>query len=573
MPLFTRESLESLRGKVDLVDLLSSHLDLKPSGSTYKGLCPFHDEKSPSFMIQRGDSHYHCFGCGAHGDAIQFLMNHLHLSFQEAVESLAERFQVPLETIDTVEEAKGPSPRKLKEALSVACGFYHFCLMETEEGEEALKYLIKRGMGRKFCETFQVGFAPGGSFYLKEIMRKKGIDEEILYACGLLKRANQREFFVDRIMFPIHDAMGSVIGFSGRKIREETFGGKYVNTSETPVFKKSRVLFGLNHCRREIAKEKKAIIVEGQIDALKLIDAGLKTVVAGQGTAFGKEHVKELEKLGVTFVQLALDGDSAGMEAAAKIGQLFLQNGIEVHVVPIPEGKDPDVILSEGGIEGFSALLERSVDYLTWLFEWKVLSYDMTSPAQKQQLVKRFVNLIRSFKDDVLVHESLKKLSLLANIPSHLLGVEETTSYFRNQASAIGQKVETERILEEDLLRLLLFSGRKNFVAVAKKNLPVEGLSHPLCRRVYERICSGENLLHLIEDPEIQEFIEGLEKKRVDLRNAGAYFSATLQKILERNWSQELSEINRQIHLDPENLDLLKQYSTLSRNPPKVIDE
>ncbi|MEX2304904.1 MAG: DNA primase [Waddliaceae bacterium] len=573
MPLFTRDSLESLRGKVDLVDLLSSHIDLKPSGSTYKGLCPFHDEKSPSFMIQRGDSHYHCFGCGAHGDAIQFLMNHLHLSFQEAVESLAERFQVHLETIDTVQEAKGPSPRKLKEALSVACGFYHFCLMETEEGEEALRYLEKRGMGRTFCEAFQVGFAPSGSFYLKEIMSKKGIHEEILFSCGLLKQSSQREFFSERIMFPIHDALGSVIGFSGRKIREETFGGKYINTPETPVFKKSRVLFGLNHCRKEIAKEKKAIIVEGQIDALKLIEAGFKTVVAGQGTAFGKEHVKELEKLGVTFVQLALDGDSAGMDAAAKIGHLFLQNGIEVHVVPISEGKDPDAILNEGGVETFSELLEKSVDYLTWLFDWKVRSCDMTSPAQKQQLVKKFVNLIRTFQDNVLIHESLKKLSLLANIPSHLLGVEETTSYFRSQASAIGQKVATERILEEDLLRLLLFSGRKNFVAVAKKNLNPEGLTHPICQRVYELICSGKDLLSLIEDPEIQEFIEGLEKKRVDLKNAGSYFSATLEKILIHNWIQKRDEINRQIHLDPENLDLLKQYSTLSRNPPKIIDE
>jgi DNA primase len=262
--MFTNESLEKLRERIDLVEVVSGHIELKRSGTAHKALCPFHQEKTPSFMIQKGDSHYHCFGCGAHGDAIQFLMNHLNLTFVEAVESLAERFHIPLERQNQQGE-KGIEKTALKEACTAASAFFHACLLHTEEGQAPLNYLFRRGMTLDFIKRFEVGFAPADGALMRKVLCKEKIEEETLIEGGVLTE-EKRPFFRDRITFPIRTPTGSVIGFSARKYKEETFGGKYINTPETSIFKKSRILFGLNYCRRRIIKERRVVIVEGQID-------------------------------------------------------------------------------------------------------------------------------------------------------------------------------------------------------------------------------------------------------------------------------------------------------------------
>ena len=332
MAVFTKDSLETLRQRIDLVDLLSSHIELKRTGAAYKALCPFHDE-TPSFTIQKGDTHYHCFGCGAHGDAIQFLMEHVKMSFSDAVESLAQRFHVHLERAEETAEKKGPSKAVLKAALEHACRFYHFMLLHSPQGHIVLQYLYKRGLDLDFIRHFQAGWAPPTPGMMRHVLHDKLVTDDIMVDAGLLQAREGggfRDFFSDRITFPIRDASSTVIGFSARKYKEETFGGKYVNTPETPLFKKSKVLFGLNYSRKRIAKDRKAIIVEGQIDALRLIQAGFNFTVAGQGTAFGEGHVKELTTLGINQAYLALDGDDAGQQAAYKIGNLFQKEGVEV---------------------------------------------------------------------------------------------------------------------------------------------------------------------------------------------------------------------------------------------------
>lgn len=201
MPLYTQESIETLRQRIDLVDVLMSHLELKRSGASYKALCPFHEEKSPSFIVQKGDSHYHCFGCGAHGDAIAFLMGHLKMGFVQAVESLAERFQVTLEKNDDVEAEKGPSKAALKNALEHAAQFYHYLLLHSVEGHEALQYLYKRGMDLSFIQRFELGYAPKNGDILFKYLRSEQIEEAIIEQVGLLN-SKKRDFFMQRILFP-----------------------------------------------------------------------------------------------------------------------------------------------------------------------------------------------------------------------------------------------------------------------------------------------------------------------------------------------------------------------------------
>lgn len=591
MPLYSKDSLETLRQRIDLVEVLSRHVDLKRSGAAFKGLCPFHDEKTPSFTIQKGDTHYHCFGCGAHGDAIQFLMNFQKMSFSDAVESLAERFHVHLEVIEQTAEQKGPSKALLKEALEHACRAFHFALLHTEEGHAALHYLYSRGIDLAFIQHFQIGLAPKQQGFLQAILQDKKIPQELQIAAGLVSLTSDgrmRDFFSDRITFPIRDATGAVIGFSARKYKEETFGGKYVNTPETPLFKKSRVLFGLNYCRKRIAKERQALIVEGQIDALRLIYTGFNFTVAGQGTAFGEGHVRELLNLGVNQVYLCLDSDLAGQEATQKIGNLFQKQGVDVKVVPLPEGHDPDSYLREHGTEGMIKLLEASSDYISFLVQHQSRYLNMNSPAGKTELVKTISKQIREWDNALMVHESLRKLAQLTHVPEEMIGVgqEHIPNVYIKKSASIGQMVvDADRILETDFLRWLLLMGdtQPQLVELARQHLPIEALRSDLCRQIYEtflnhfdqkRPCDFLSLVIDVEDSEAQVLLAELMQKKINRDRSEQHLVETIQKMLERNWMEKREEIRRKIQSgqcsDEEALQLAKEFDQLKRNPPKI---
>lgn len=593
MAIFSKESLETLRQRIDLVDLLSSHIDLKKTGAAYKALCPFHDEKSPSFTVQKGDSHYHCFGCGAHGDAIQFMMAHLKMSFTDAVEALAERFHVHLEKTEGYSEPKGPSKTILKEALEHGCRFFHFMLLHSEEGHTALEYLYKRGIDLDFISHFQIGYAPAVHGMMRKVLHGKSISDEIMVESGLLipgKESGYRDFFSDRITFPIRDAAGMVIGFSARKYKEETFGGKYVNTPETAIFKKSRVLFGLNYSRKRIAKERKAIIVEGQIDALRLIHSGFNITVAGQGTAFGEGHAKELLALGVNQVFLALDGDTAGRQAAYKIGNLFQTEGVEVSVLGFPEKTDPDAFLRQYGPQAFLRLMHKGIDYLTFLVNFYSSQLNASTPAGKNELLKTISQQVQSWKDPVMIHESLRKLAKLTQTPENILGVgqEHVPNIFIKRSESVGvQTICPERIMEGDFLRWLLLMGdsKPNFIELARTNLKAEDLHVSICRNIYQTYIDshdhnlGKDLLAIttrMEDPEGQAFINELLKKIVNKDKAEQHFIEALQRILDRNWMESREEIKRKIQSgdcsDDEADALLKKFNALKRPKVEVIN-
>lgn len=592
MSTYSKESLETLRQRIDLVEVISPQVELKRAGAAYKGLCPFHDEKTPSFTIQKGDSYYHCFGCGAHGDAIRFLMDHQKLSFIESVENLAQRFNVYLEKSDTLYEAKGPSKGLLKEALEQASRFYHFCLLYSAEGHEALKYLYSRGIDLEFIRYFRIGLAPKSSGVFRTVMASKGIKEEIMIAAGLLGRTqdgNVRNFFYDRILFPIQHHIHGVIGFSGRKYKEETTGGKYVNSPETALFKKSRVLFGLNYCRRRIAKERRAIIVEGQIDALRLIQEGFNIAVAGQGTAFGDEHAQELIALGINQAYLALDADAAGKEAANKIGQIFQKEGVEVKIVPLPAGYDPDQFLRERGPAAFLQLMDKSVDFLSFMIAYHSRSINTNSPAGKNELIQVLVGQIRQWNHPLMVHEALRKLAHTMSVPEDLIGVGQNyvpNIYIKKTASIGMQTVDPDRILEGDLLRWILLIGDKQpqYVEMIKASLNMEDFRSPLCQKIYRILIESHDnrqpydLLGLsieFDQGDEQQFVFGLLDKKVSKDRCEEQVTETIQKILDRNWMETREEIKMKLQSGKssheEAIELAKQFDALKRNPRQVI--
>lgn len=583
MPLYTKQSLELLRQKVDLVEVLSGHLQMHRSGAAFKALCPFHEEKTPSFIVQKGDTHYHCFGCGAHGDAIAFLMGHLKMSFIEAIESLADRFQVNLEREEKGESRKGPNKAELKSVLEYAHAFYHRFLLHTEEGHAALKYLYERGIDLNFVKQFEVGYAPPGDL-LQPFLKGYGISPELMFETGLLS-SRGRDFFADRITFPIRDAHGAVIGFSARKFKEETFGGKYINTPETPLFKKSHVLFGLSYSRQRIIKDRKAIVVEGQIDALRLIYSGFNYTVAGQGTAFGEDHAHELIQLGINHAFLALDGDTAGREAAVKIGHLFQKKGIEVSVLSLPEKSDPDSFIKEKGPEAFQKLLDSAQAYLPFLYSHLSKSLDLSSPSQKNELVESIVKRIQSWEHPVMKHESMKKLSEISQVPETLIRSDVVQPVVKRRDRLQIDQVDGDRILETDLIRWLYLAGETNerLVKMARLNVQENHLRVPVCRRLFslyfefitqQKKCDLFTLGIELQSDEEQAFLAELMDKKINLQRAEAGLSEAIRQILIRNWMEKGEAIRQKIQSgassEEELLQLAKEFDEIKKQPPQV---
>ncbi len=588
MKIYTKESLEILRSKIDLVEVLSTYVDFTRSGNYFKARCPFHEEKTPSFVIARLDTHYHCYGCSAHGDAITFLMNHQKMSFTEAVEYLADKFCVNLQmSEDEDEKFIGPDKKAIKQVLDLAARFYHFLLLYTEEGKEALKYLFDRAIDLDFIKTFQIGLSLNDFYHLQKFMKDKKISKELLYQAGLVKNED-RDFFTNRIMIPIKDAIGSVIGFTARKYKEDTFGQKYINTPETVLFKKSKILFGLNYSRKNIAKQRKAIIVEGQIDALRLIYLGFSIAVSSQGTAFSLEHTQQLLNLGVNQVYLALDSDNAGIDAAIKMGDQFQKHAIETYVLNLPPKMDPDSILIEFGPKYFEKLISQSVDYLTFLVKNFSKKIDMKSPSGKNELIQMVVDRIKKWDHPLMVHESLRKLAKLTQVPEKMISIESDIPniYIKKQANLSFSDINPDLILETDLLRVLFLQGSSlpDLIEIAKNNLTEEHFKIRVCKNLFSKFMKAhkENILKDLlsfsidlENVEERLFLSEMLQKKVNLDKVKENFISIIQKILDRYWMEKREEIKLKIHSstcsDDEVFELAKEFDDLKNKRPTIV--
>lgn len=567
--MYTKESLQLLKDKIDLIEVVSSYIDVKRAGVTYKALCPFHEEKTPSFTLKRGDTHYHCFGCGAHGDAISFIMQFQGVNFVEAVETLAEKFHVLLQTENKTEHI---SSLTLQEVLASANQFFHYYLLHTQEGKAALDYLFKRGISLDFIKRFEIGYAPqNGTTFLNAIQKKKW-DRELLLHAGLLTQDGKRPFFRERIMFPVRNGRGSVIAFSARKIKEETFGGKYINTSETQLFKKSRHLFGLNYSKKCIVKERKAILVEGQIDCLKMIFEGFDNTIATLGTAFGQGHAEAIKKLGVHLVKILFDSDHAGLKAASKAGDLLQKEGVEVEVITLPDQMDPDTLLNVKGKETMQTLLKRGKDYLTFQVELLSQSYDLQSPASKAELALQMKQQINNWNNAIQVHESMRKLAEMLRLPEEMIGVNhKVPSYIRAKAPNIA--IDPNKVLEMDLLRLLL-QGEERFEEVAKKYIQPEDFTTEPLRKLYMAYLEAEekdlfSLMSEVQDVEVEKCLDEICSKKVHVEKIRETFLLTVQKVVDRRWLKQREEIHRKIHQGGNSeervLELVKEFDSITR--------
>lgn len=389
MALISEESLERVKQAVDIVEVISAHTDLRRQGARWVGLCPFHEERTPSFSVDAGEKLYHCFGCGVGGDTIKFVEEKEGLGFAEAVELLADRYGVELqrEKEDPRAEARRQQRRRLGELLDRTAAFYAHFLWDAEEAGKARAYLAERGLGEETLRAFGVGYAPSAWDTVLLRGQRAGFKVEELRAVGLAQKGRsggEYDRFRERIIFPIRERRGRTVGFGGRAMRSDQ-GAKYVNTAETDFFHKSRMLYGIDLAKEAIAKSGRVVVVEGYTDVLALHQAGVAEVVGVMGTAITEEQVAALSGM-VDEVVLALDADSAGQEAMLRAQRVAAGRKMRLRVAAMPAGEDPaEMMAEEGGAERFRALAEGAVELPAFQVGLVLDRTDVSSPAERDR--------------------------------------------------------------------------------------------------------------------------------------------------------------------------------------------
>jgi DNA primase len=354
-------SVDDVKAAADIVAVIGGRTQLRKSGPRYVGRCPFHEERTPSFSVNAVEKFYYCFGCGAKGDVITFVRETEQLDFAGAVEWLADRFNVQIEFEETTpqQDARRRRRERLFELLDAAATFYERYLWDSQAGSLARDYLAGRGLNEDVCREYRLGLALGGNRLARKAL-ERGFTRDELAAAGLVNRRGN-DYFSGRLLFPLADARGRVLGFQARKLREDDpLRAKYVNSPEGELFRKGDLLYGLDRARAAIAKQERAVVVEGNTDVLALRQAGVEPVVASMGTALTERQLKELGRL-TTRLWLCFDGDAAGEAATLRGMELAAAQALEVHVVALPPGFDPADLA-----DGFEQRLGAAESYLLY---------------------------------------------------------------------------------------------------------------------------------------------------------------------------------------------------------------
>jgi DNA primase len=415
MALISNESLERVKGAADIVEVVSAHTDLRRQGARYVGLCPFHEERTPSFSVEPTEKLYHCFGCGVGGDVIKFVEEKDGLSFTEAVEMLADRYGVELEREqeDPRAEAKRQRRRRLEQLLERSAAFYSNYLWESEEAGKARDYLLQRGLREEVLRAFGVGFAPSAWDKILVRGQQAGFSVEELRAVGLAQRGRsggEYDRFRERIMFPIRDRRGRVLGFGGRAMRSDQ-GAKYVNTAETDFFHKSQILYGVDRAKAAVAKAGRAVVVEGYTDVLALHQAGIEEAVGVMGTAITPDQVGALSGM-VEEVVLALDADSAGQEAMLRAQRVAAGRRMRLRVAAMPAGEDPaEMMAAEGGAERFRELLDGAEELTAFQVRLVLDRTDTSSPTERDRALAEVAPVLAGMGETVSRDELIRKVA------------------------------------------------------------------------------------------------------------------------------------------------------------------
>lgn len=487
--------IEAVRLQNDIVEVISSYLPLKRAGGAFRALCPFHKEKTPSFNVHPQKQIYHCFGCGAGGSVIRFVMEYEHVDFLTAVRMLAERVGIRIESESAAAASAAPAKDALYKLHEEAALFYHQLLLRDPTAEAARVYLRERALDGQIAEEFLIGFALERWDGLQQWAARHKFPTALLVTAGLVVPRESREGaydrFRNRLMFPIRDEAGRVIGFSGRVLQKSENTAKYVNTPESPIFHKGRILFALDKARRAIIDQRSAIVCEGQIDCIRCHAAGVHNVVASQGTALTEDHARLLRRYTDTLV-LILDADKAGEDAALRAAEPTLAAGLSVSIATLPRGEDPDSLIRKQGAEAFQAVLERARSVIE--FQLAVLREreDLGSEAGMLRASRAVIETIGKAPSAVLREQFIHQAALGLRIPEEALRADLRRAERRapppRQAEPTAEPAAAIVHPPDEVALLELAVAAPAVRPLIRKYLPREYLADRVCRELLERL-------------------------------------------------------------------------------------
>jgi len=473
-------SIENLKNQLDIVDVIGNYIELQRAGANYKAICPFHDEKTPSFVVSPSKQIYHCFGCGASGDTIQFVMEYEKLSYPEAIEKLAREYNFTLSYTKNTQNSILDEKRVLENIQQ-----WFFKNLTTKQ----IDYLKQRGISDASIEKFGIGYAPTNQEVMS-FLKQNFIPLPTAHALGLVAQDESGNFysrFIERITFPIFSVNGMIIGFGGRTVTNHP--AKYINSPQTKLFNKSRVLYGYHLAKQNIYTKKELILTEGYIDVVMFFQAGFDTAVATLGTALTREHLPLLKK-GDPRVILAYDGDSAGVEAALKASKMLLLSNFEGGVVLFPEGKDPADMIAQNQKEEVARMLRNPKPFFEFIVDETIAKYNLTNPKQKENAFKEihsFLNSLSEIAKDAFLPYAASALGVRASLFNNknqnnaIVALTKTKNDI-TELSIIKTVLENKHLLDTvlDVCSPLMFTAHSQEM----QELCRENFSHPLLMKI-----------------------------------------------------------------------------------------
>ncbi|VAX19580.1 DNA primase [hydrothermal vent metagenome] len=524
--------IDDIRGRADIVEVVSDYLALKKAGANYRALCPFHDEKTPSFNVNPEKRIFHCFGCGEGGNVFTFLMKLESITFPEAVSMLGKRYGVAIPERGGVVDS---DIEKVYSVLAIAEKFYHNTLKNEGVGSKIKLYLASRELDNELIEAFSLGFAPDEWDALLIHLRKNSFGDSIIEKAGLITKSSRGTYidrFRNRLLFPIHDAGGRVIAFGGRTLETNAKSAKYINSPETPVYHKSRVLYGYHLAKQPARREEAMIVVEGYMDVVAMKKAGVENCVAVSGTAFTSEQAVLLSRVCEKAV-LVFDSDKAGLSAAQRSGEILSERNLSVRVLVLPGAKDPDEFFKEHDLNEFLALVKSAPSFIQFAIDRTLAGFDLSDVEGRVKAVRLAVPLLRRVKDEIERDQYMKYLSERTGAREDVVRREVSGS--RASATAPAPK-EAERArtvsskAEKVLIRMLL--DHPQYLGGQAKELVPEDFTDSLYRKMFALILEGAGrnirsaagILDLAEDENLRRELSmlSMEKGLIDEDNRDA---------------------------------------------------
>ncbi|MCO5233729.1 MAG: DNA primase [Chitinophagales bacterium] len=594
--MISKDTINKILEYARVEEVVGDFVHLKRAGANFKGVCPFHDEKTPSFVVSPAKNIYKCFGCGAAGDPLKFVMEHEHLSYPEGLKYLAAKYKIEIEETDTPLTEEQKSEQTAKESLLIAmkyaAKYYHDALLNTEEGKlVGLSYFHFRGFTDKTIHDFELGYAADSFENFTKSAQKAGYQLNILEKAGLVRTKDEQhsyDFFRARVMFPIHNLSGKVVAFGGRIMSKDVKQAKYINSPETEIYTKGKLVYGIFQAKNEIRKQDACYLVEGYTDVLSFYQAGIANVVASSGTALTKEQVKLIKRFSNNII-LIYDGDQAGINAALRGVDIMLEEDMNVKVVVLPNGEDPDSFVKANGSEATLQFIEENKKDFIFFKSEILLKSAKNDPSLKASSIRNIVESIALIQDPIRKAYYTKECSMLAELSEDIL-IKEVNKFSihlhkqRKHLSGLADiqiakdlidlsvKIEPEIIAEDssknilaiqekEILRVLFQHGHrvmKDEELVIHYILNhIEGIpfSDALCLKIfntciehYDKGVPFEQLQNegFYQDDEIKTFIIDLNISPYQLSPKWESDYSIIVKSNERVWENDvISTINR----------------------------